>query len=173
MVGTDHLTGLSQRRPFFERLEEELGRANSRRATLSVALMDVDEFKKFNDTWGHLAGDRALQLLAARLRKSVRASDLVARYGGEEFVVAFPRMDVERAVRRAEELRCELAEVPIPAGGAPRHLTLSMGVASWPADGETFDEVLAKADSRLYEAKTRGRNQVVGPGQRLREAAEA
>lgn len=173
MVGTDHLTGLSQRRPFFERLEEELERANSRRATLSVALMDVDEFKKFNDTFGHLAGDRALQLLAARLRKSVRASDLVARYGGEEFVVAFPRMDVERAVRRAEELRSELAEVPIPAGGSPRHLTLSMGVASWPADGETFDEVLAKADSRLYEAKSRGRNQVVGPDQRLREAAEA
>ena len=172
MVGTDHLTGLSQRRPFFERLEEELQRANSRRATLSVALMDVDEFKKFNDTFGHLAGDRALQLLAARLRKSVRASDLVARYGGEEFVVAFPRMEVERAVRRAEELRVDLAGVAVPAGGAARHLTLSIGVASWPADGETFDEVLAKADSRLYEAKTRGRNQVVGPGVRLREAAE-
>jgi diguanylate cyclase (GGDEF)-like protein len=172
MVGTDHLTGLSQRRPFFERLEEELERANSRHATLSIALMDVDEFKKFNDTFGHIAGDRALQLLASRLRKSVRASDLVARYGGEEFVVAFPRMDVERAVRRAEELRLELADVPVAAGGAPRHLTLSMGVASWPADGATFDEVLAVADSRLYQAKSRGRNQVVGPEARIREAAE-
>ena len=82
MVGTDHLTGLSQRRPFFERLEEELERASSSRGVLSVALFDVDEFKKFNDSLGHLAGDQALQLLAARLRKSVRTSDLVARYGG-------------------------------------------------------------------------------------------
>ncbi len=172
MVGTDHLTGLSQRRPFFERLEEELARATSSRATLSLALFDVDEFKKFNDTFGHLAGDRALHLLAARLRKSVRTTDLVARYGGEEFVVAFPRMPIERAVRRADELRAELAGVPLPAGGAVRHLTLSVGVASWPADGESFEEVLGRADSRLYDAKDRGRNRVVGPPDRLREAAD-
>lgn len=163
MVGTDHLTGLSQRLPFFERLEEELGRASSSRATLSVALFDVDEFKKFNDTFGHLAGDRALQLLAARLRKSVRTTDLVARYGGEEFVVAFPRMDVERALRRADELRLELSTVPLPAGGAVQHLTLSVGVASWPADGESFEAVLGSADQRLYAAKNAGRNQVIGP----------
>jgi diguanylate cyclase (GGDEF)-like protein len=173
MVGTDHLTGLSQRRPFFERLEEELERATSTRATLSVALFDVDEFKKYNDTFGHLAGDRALQLLAARLRKSVRSSDLVARYGGEEFVVAFPRMDVGRALRRAEELRVELAQVPLPAGGAVRHLTLSAGVASWPADGESFEEVLGKADERLYSAKTSGRNRVCGPPGPLRAAGDA
>jgi diguanylate cyclase (GGDEF)-like protein len=168
MVGTDHLTGLSQRRPFFERLEEELERATSSRATLSVALFDVDEFKKFNDTFGHLAGDRALQLLAGRLRKSVRTTDLVARYGGEEFVVAFPRMDVERAVRRADELRAELAAVTLPAGGGVRHLTLSVGVASWPADGEAFEEVLGQADKRLYQAKDRGKNCVIGPRDRVR-----
>jgi len=172
MVGTDHLTGLSQRRPFFERLEEELQRANSSRGALSIALFDVDEFKKYNDTFGHLAGDRALQLLAGRLRKSVRASDLVARFGGEEFVVAFPRMDVDRALRRADELRLELAGVPLPAGGGPRHLTLSVGVASWPADGETFEEVLGKADERLYEAKTLGRNRACGPPRALRPTAE-
>lgn len=168
MVGTDHLTGLSQRRPFLERIEEELQRAGSDRGSLSVALLDVDEFKKFNDTHGHLAGDRALQLLAARLRKSVRSSDLVARFGGEEFVIAFPRMDVERAVRRVNELRAELSGVQIPADGAMHQLTLSGGVGSWPADGETFEAVLTRVDERLYEAKAGGRNRVVGPRGHLR-----
>jgi diguanylate cyclase (GGDEF)-like protein len=163
MVGTDHLTGLSQRRPFLERIEEELQRSTSTRATLSVALLDVDEFKKFNDSNGHLAGDQALQLLAMRLRRSVRASDLVARFGGEEFVIAFPRMDVERAVKRVNELREELGLVPIPVAGQTHRLTVSGGVGSWPGDGESFEQVLARVDERLYEAKRRGRNCVVGP----------
>lgn len=168
MVGTDHLTGLSQRRPFLERIEEELQRSVGNRASLSVALLDVDEFKKFNDTHGHLAGDRALQLLAGRLRKLVRSSDLVARFGGEEFVVAFPRMDVERAVRRVNELRAELASIQIPVSGRTFTLTLSGGVGSWPADGDTFDAVLARVDERLYQAKGAGRNCVCGPRDHLR-----
>jgi diguanylate cyclase (GGDEF)-like protein len=168
MVGTDHLTGLSQRRPFLERIDEELQRSQSNRASLSVALLDFDEFKKFNDSHGHMAGDLALQLLAARLRKSVRSSDLVARFGGEEFVIAFPRMDVERAVKRVNELREELASVPIPVGGTSYHLTVSAGVGSWPADGDSFEKVLAAVDERLYEAKTAGRNRVVGPRAHLR-----
>jgi len=173
MVGTDHLTGLSQRRPFLERVQEELERSGSSRATLSLALLDVDEFKRFNDSFGHLAGDRALQLLAERLRKSVRTSDLVARFGGEEFVVAFPRMDVERAVKRVNELRAELSGVSIPIPGeSAKHLTLSAGVGSWPADGQTFEEVLAKIDERLYEAKTQGRNRVIGPPRHLRPVAD-
>jgi diguanylate cyclase (GGDEF)-like protein len=170
MVGTDHLTGLSQRRPFLERIEEELRRSTSDRATLSVALLDVDEFKKFNDSHGHLEGDRALQTLAMRLRRSVRASDLVARFGGEEFVIAFPRMDVERAVKRVNELREELSSVPLSIGGQTFRLTVSGGVGSWPADGETFDAVLAQVDERLYEAKRQGRNRVVGPRGHLRVA---
>jgi diguanylate cyclase (GGDEF)-like protein len=174
MVGTDHLTGLSQRRPFLERVHEELARSVSTRATMSLALLDVDEFKRFNDSFGHLAGDRALQLLAERLRKSVRTSDLVARFGGEEFVVAFPRMDVERAVKRVNELRAELANVPIPiAGEGIKNLTLSAGVGSWPADGETFEDVLARIDERLYEAKAQGRNRVIGPRSHLRTVADA
>jgi two-component system cell cycle response regulator len=172
MVGTDHLTGLSQRRPFLERIEEELQRTTSTRGTLSVALLDVDEFKKFNDTHGHLAGDRALQLLAMRLRKSVRSSDLVARFGGEEFVIAFPRLDVDRAVRRVNELRAELGAVPIPANGKTHQLTLSAGVGSWPTDGETFEAVLARVDERLYEAKAAGRNRVVGPAAQSLRALE-
>ena len=173
MVGTDHLTGLSQRRPFLERVHEELERSSSSRATMSLALLDVDEFKRFNDSFGHLAGDRALQVLAERLRKSVRTSDLVARFGGEEFVVAFPRMDVERAVKRVNELRLELGGVPIPVPGhGAKNLTLSAGVGSWPADGETFEDVLARIDERLYEAKTQGRNRVIGPRSHLRPVAD-
>ncbi len=163
MVGVDHLTGLSQRAPFVERVDEELARARRRSAPLSVAILDVDGFKAFNDAYGHPAGDRALQLVATRLRGSVRKSDLVARYGGEEFVVAFPETEVEQARLRVEHIRKELAGVNIQVGREQRQVTVSAGVGSWPADGETFDAVLAQADTRLLEAKRRGKNQVVAP----------
>src|SRR5678815_1480658 len=172
MVGTDHLTGLSQRRPFLERIEEELARSGER-STLSIALFDVDEFKRFNDRFGHLSGDRALQLLAQRLRKLVRTTDLVARFGGEEFVVAFPRLDVVRAARRVNELRADLAQVALPTTGGVQHLTVSAGVGSWPEDGQTFDEVLGQVDERLYEAKRTGRNRIVGPEASLRSVQDA
>ncbi len=161
MIGTDQLTGLLQRRPFLERIEEELARADVVRTTLSVAIFDVDEFKHFNDRDGHLAGDRVLQRIGEQLRKSVRTTDLVARYGGEEFVVAFPRLEVQLASRRADGVRSEVAEMGLGADG--RVLTISGGVASWPADGATFEEVLKKADERLYQAKSSGRNLVIGP----------
>jgi two-component system, cell cycle response regulator len=163
MVGTDELTGLSQRRPFLERIEEQLAGKSPGRRVLSIAVLDIDEFKRFNDAFGHLAGDRALQLLAEGLRTAVRATDLVARFGGEEFVVAFPGMDVAQAVMRVEDLRIKLAQVAIPVAGVTHWLTMSAGVGSWPADGGSFPEVLAQADVRLYEAKRRGRNCVVGP----------
>jgi diguanylate cyclase (GGDEF)-like protein len=163
MVGTDELTGLSQRRPFLERIEEQLTGNSPSRRVLSIAVLDIDEFKRFNDSFGHLAGDRALQLLAETLRAAVRATDLVARFGGEEFVVAFPGMDVVQAVQRVENLRIKLAQVAIPVDGVVHWLTMSAGVGSWPADGGTFTDVLSQADARLYEAKRRGRNCVVGP----------
>ena len=161
MIGTDHLTGLLQRRPFLERVEEELARADPARSILSVAVFDVDEFKRFNDTFGHLAGDRALEGIAEQLRLAVRTTDLVARYGGEEFVIAFPRMDVQLALDRVNDLCRRVAEVELGPSG--ERLTLSAGVASWPADGATFEVVLNSADERLYTAKRSGRNLVVGP----------
>jgi diguanylate cyclase (GGDEF)-like protein len=163
MVGVDHLTGLSQRAPFEERVDEELSRARRRGAPLSVAMLDLDGFKAFNDRFGHPAGDRALQLVASRLRASVRKSDLVARFGGEEFVVAFPETAVEQARLRVEHIRAELARCTIQIGREQRQVTVSGGVGSWPADGDTFDAVLAQADARLFEAKRRGKNQVVAP----------
>ena len=164
MVGVDQLTGLSQRAPFVERIDEELARARRRGAPLSVAILDLDGFKAFNDTFGHPVGDRALQAVATRLRSSVRKSDLVARFGGEEFVVAFPETAVEQARHRVEHIRAELARVSIQVGrGEQRQVTVSAGLGSWPADGETFDAVLTTADARLYEAKRSGKNRVVAP----------
>jgi diguanylate cyclase (GGDEF)-like protein len=165
MIGVDHLTGLSQRAPFVERIDEELARARRRGAPLSVAILDLDGFKAFNDTFGHPVGDRALQAVATRLRSSVRKSDLVARFGGEEFVVAFPETAVDQARQRVEHIRAELARVSIQVGrGEQRQVTVSAGLGSWPADGETFDAVLTSADARLYEAKRRGKNRVVASG---------
>jgi diguanylate cyclase (GGDEF)-like protein len=164
MVGVDHLTGLSQRAPFVERVDEELARARRRGAPFSVAILDLDGFKAFNDTFGHPIGDRALQLVATRLRSSVRKSDLVARFGGEEFVVAFPETTVEQAHQRLEAIRAELARVSIQVGrGEQRQVTVSAGLGSWPADGETFEAVMTSVDARLYEAKRRGKNRVVAP----------
>ena len=172
MVGTDQLTGLLQRRPFYERIEEELQRADVARTNLSIAIFDVDEFKRYNDQLGHLEGDRALQRIGEQLRKAVRTTDIVSRYGGEEFVIAFPRMDVQLATRRAEALRAEIAAMQLGTSDAP--LTISGGVASWPADGQSFEEVLHRADERLYGAKAAGRNMVIGPRPvPLRSAGEA
>ena len=98
LIGTDQLTGLLQRRPFFERIDEELQRADFARTQLSVAIFDVDEFKRFNDRLADLEGDRALQRIGEQLKIAVRTTDSVARYGGEEFVIAFPRMDVQLAL---------------------------------------------------------------------------
>jgi diguanylate cyclase (GGDEF)-like protein len=160
MVGTDQLTGLLQRRPFLERIDEELARADVARTNLSIAIFDVDGFKQYNDQFGHQEGDRALVRIAEQLKLGVRTTDLLARYGGEEFVIAFPRLDVQLAARRVEALRAAIESTQLQVGQA---LTISAGVASWPADGKDFDAVLKRADERLYAAKASGRNVVIGP----------
>jgi diguanylate cyclase (GGDEF)-like protein len=163
MVGVDHLTGLSQRAPFIERIDEELSRSRRRGSPMSVAILDIDGFKGFNDAFGHPSGDRALQIVASYLRSSVRKSDLVARFGGEEFVIAFPETEVALATSRMEAIRAEIARLPIPVGKDVHRLTVSAGMGSWPVDGDTFEAVLDRADTRLFDAKRQGRNQVVGP----------
>jgi len=161
MIGTDHLTGLLQRRPFLERVDEELARADPARSQLGIAVFDVDEFKRFNDEFGHLAGDRALERIAEQLKLAVRTTDLVARYGGEEFVIAFPRMDVQLALERVRDVCARVGAIQLTPEG--RRLTLSAGVACWPSDGMSFEAVLDAADQRLYAAKRSGRNLVIGP----------
>ena len=135
---------------------------------LSIAILDVDGFKQFNDSYGHPAGDAALRTLAAALRGSARRSDVVARYGGEEFVIILTETRVQEAVAKLDALREEVGTLPIetPRASWPGRLTVSAGVASWPDDGAWPDELLHAADDRLLAAKRAGRNRVFGPRDR-------
>jgi diguanylate cyclase (GGDEF)-like protein len=164
----DALTQLHNRAYFEERLVEELLRASRYGRALSVAILDVDGFKQFNDTYGHPAGDAALRTLAAALRGSARRSDIVARYGGEEFVIIFTETRVHEAVAKLDALREEIGKLSIetPRASWPGRLTVSAGVASWPDDGAWPDELLYAADDRLLAAKRAGRNRVFGPRDR-------
>jgi diguanylate cyclase (GGDEF)-like protein len=161
----DRLTGLLNRGYFDERIEEEASRARRYGRPLTVALVDLDRFKQFNDTFGHAAGDDALRTLANVLKLSVRRSDIVARYGGEEFVVLFPETSAREAMEKLETIRERIASLRIPVARRtiPAQVTLSGGVASWPDDGSAVDEVLFTADERLFAAKRAGRNRLVGP----------
>lgn len=161
----DRLTGLLNRGYFDERVEEEASRARRYGRPLTIALIDLDKFKQFNDTYGHAAGDDALRTLANVLKLSVRRSDIVARYGGEEFVVMFPETAVHEAMEKLETIRERIAalRIVIARRTVPAQITMSAGVSSWPEDGSAVDEVLFTADERLFAAKRAGRNRVVGP----------
>jgi two-component system, cell cycle response regulator len=163
LSGTDGLTGLANRAWFEERLEEEMSRARRRGESLAIAVADLDSFREMNTAHGHAGGDLALQAVARRLRQSIRKSDLAARLGGDEFVLAFPATDAAQAVLRLDGLRLEVAGLRVPIGRGELRLTRSVGVASWPEDGLAFEDVLAKADERTFEAKRLGKNCVVGP----------
>jgi diguanylate cyclase (GGDEF)-like protein len=165
MSTSDRLTGLFNRGYIEEYLGHELPRSARTGEPLALAMLDVDRFKSFNDSHGHVAGDRALRQLATVLRGSLRRSDVIARYGGEEIVLALPGTDLASAIEKLDEVRVRIAvtDIPLPRGGSGR-ITVSIGVASLGADGATMDELLDAADGRLYEAKAAGRNRLVGPG---------
>ncbi len=168
LSANDGLTGLMNRRAFDERWSGEVARARRYGRPISIAAIDIDYFKQFNDTYGHAAGDTALRSVARVIRSRVRAGDFVARLGGEEFVVALPETNSASAVTMAESLRRAVAENPIaiPGSRTPASVTVSIGVASWPEHGEEVSRLLERADDRLYEAKLAGRDQVKGPGER-------
>jgi diguanylate cyclase (GGDEF)-like protein len=147
---TDQLTGVANRRTWDHELPRELARAHRTREPLAMAMLDLDRFKAYNDTYGHPAGDRLLRSAAAAWSERLRTTDVLARYGGEEFAVLLPACDAASAQRVAEQLR---AAVP---GGQ----TCSIGVATW--DGvETAEELVARADAALYAAKDSGRDRVM------------
>jgi diguanylate cyclase (GGDEF)-like protein len=162
---TDRLTGVLNRGAFDERLLAEASRARRHDRPFTVALVDVDQFKRFNDAHGHAGGDIVLRVLADTLVASVRRSDIVARYGGEEFALVLPETGAQAAMGRIETLRRVVAATPIDTGQGtgPVHVTVSIGVAGWPEDGAEISDVLARADSRLYDAKRRGRDRTAGP----------
>jgi two-component system cell cycle response regulator len=161
----DRLTGVYNRGYFDERLAAELSRARRHDEPLALVMLDVDHFKKFNDNHGHAAGDAALRAVSTLVRHSVRRSDLVARYGGEEFVMVMPTTSAEQAMEKLQSMRQAIAELKIrlPKQQTTANLTISAGIAIFPADGVTADELLDQADARLFEAKEAGRNRVFGP----------
>lgn len=159
----DPLTALYNRGYVDDRFNIELSRAQRYSQSLTVAVIDVDQFKVFNDTHGHAAGDVALRSLSAILRQSFRQSDTVGRYGGEEFVVLLPETDIASAHQKLESVRNAIASSPIglPSGIQLNAITISAGLAVFPAEGSTEAELFAIADERLFEAKRGGRNRVV------------
>jgi two-component system cell cycle response regulator len=166
MAVTDPLTGLHNRRYLDSHLQTLFDRARARNKPLSIMFADIDRFKTINDSWGHDGGDAVLREFAARLRKTLRAIDLVCRYGGEEFVVVMPETDLAVAERVAERVRGEIAgEGFRPAEGKPAiSVTASLGVAaSRGTDDDSLEQLVKRADEALYEAKRSGRNRVVAP----------
>lgn len=158
----DPLTGLFNRGYLHERVTSEISRAQRGGQPLTIAMVDVDHFKSFNDTHGHAAGDLVLQAIADTLRRSFRITDIVSRYGGEEFVIAMPDTDALSAARKLESVRQSIEGTPVrTSGGKAVHVTISAGLAACPQDGTTEAGLLAAADARLFQAKDSGRNRIV------------
>lgn len=155
----DPLTKLPNRTGYNEQLEQELQQFEQFNRPLTVAVCDIDHFKQVNDNYGHLAGDKALRLLASVLTNGLRSSDYVARYGGEEFVILMPATRCSEAARILDKLRKAIAGSPFNFKGTPVPVTVSIGV-SQVQHGDTPEELFARADDLLYKAKQQGRNQL-------------
>lgn len=154
----DFLTRLANRRAFEQRLSEELERVRRYGGTFSLILMDIDEFKKVNDEFGHPAGDRVLKFIAGVLNEKVRTTDFVSRYGGEEFAVLLPETSVDRALVVAEKIRKALQNSSLLHGKTKIKVTVSAGVGGVKPDGESLADLVARVDAALYQAKKKGRN---------------
>jgi diguanylate cyclase (GGDEF)-like protein len=156
LSATDVVTKLYNRRHLMETLANEIQRCRRHQRILSVVMLDVDEFKKYNDAFGHQAGDKVLVEVASVLRKFTRDVDCVARYGGEEFLLVLPETQIEGATLVSERVREHLADKEFGGG----KITLSIGIAEFPAHGDSPEAVIASADAAMYQAKRAGRDRV-------------
>lgn len=160
LATTDSLTGLANRRHFLDLVERELERARRYQRELTLFILDLDHFKRINDTHGHGAGDEVLRRVADACRETVRSSDVVGRIGGEELAILLPETGLEGGEMLGERLCVAIAALDINVRGAHIHVTTSIGIASlWP--DETLEDFLTRCDNALYEAKHKGRNRVV------------
>jgi diguanylate cyclase (GGDEF)-like protein/PAS domain S-box-containing protein len=158
----DHLTGLFNRRYLEETLKRELHRAKRKNTTLGIIMFDVDNFKKYNDSYGHAAGDLVLQEMGKLMQDHIRKEDVPARYGGDEFVIILPDVSIEVVLNRATHILDEAKKIKIRFHGKKLpNCTLSIGAAIFPKNGITYETVLHAADIALYNAKSEGRNRVV------------
>ena len=157
----DPLTNLFNRRYLEETLDRELARAERESYPVCIIMIDLDHFKKINDTYGHDAGDEVLRALAKTLSEQSRRGDFACRYGGEEFVIVMPNITKHTAYERARKLRRRLNSLEIPYECHRLTTTISMGIASYPANGETRQALLRAADQAMYGAKRAGRDHIL------------
>jgi len=160
---TDGMTGVHNKRYLLELLERDIAMGARQQTPLSLIMIDIDHFKKINDTYGHLAGDQALKEMCRRVEPRLRTTDVLARYGGEEFAVVLPATPREGALEVAETLRALIEAEPFTHEQTRIPATISLGLATTdPATPTTVTELIKRADDNLYEAKRSGRNRVVG-----------
>jgi diguanylate cyclase (GGDEF)-like protein len=144
-----------------ESLDREMQRAKRKKRPLAIVFLDLDHFKKFNDVFGHDAGDMVLRSLADVFRQHFRADDVICRYGGEEFAVILPESSAKGAAERANDLRASVKKVSLRhKGNTLDRVTLSIGVSAFPDDGSEPEDLLKVADERLYQAKAKGRDRI-------------
>lgn len=162
MAITDALTGLHNHRYFQQQFPQELGRAKRYQKPLSMIMLDVDDFKKFNDTYGHACGDLVLAAIGEIITMTLRRVDFAFRYGGEEFIVLLPETRLESAIQVAERLRERIERETVTAlkGIASHGVTVSVGVVACPENGSGRDKLFNKVDALLYRAKGEGKNRV-------------
>lgn len=159
-ANTDELTGLHNRRLLFERLREEANRAQRFGFGLTILMVDIDHFKEVNDTQGHAVGDQVLSEVAQIIKFNTRAYDVLCRYGGDEFTLILPQTDRDQGLVVAERIRSAVQHGSFNRGHDPPLITASLGLSSYPEDGDDPDVLLQAADLALYHAKQSGRNQV-------------
>ena len=166
LARTDELTGMNNRRAFLELADHTLQQAERYDRPLSLILFDLDGFKAVNDSHGHATGDQVLRTVADVVRNTIRTSDVAGRLGGEEFAILLPETEAQAALVIAERLRSGFAQTPARVARGPLRFTASFGVAERDGNNGPMDELLARADAALYQAKRRGRDRVEISGRR-------
>lgn len=162
LSNTDHLTGLFNRRYLIEALDKEVQRSGRKDGMVALIMLDLDHFKRVNDTYGHMQGDVVLQKVALQLQKELRGYDVAARYGGEEFVAILPDTNLKDAFMVADRIRLSIQGMHLAGPMSGERITASLGIASFPSPRyDDIDGLLRAADEALYQAKERGRNRVI------------
>jgi diguanylate cyclase (GGDEF)-like protein len=161
LANTDSLTRIYNRRGFFLQAKSEIKNARSQDCTLCALIIDIDHFKKVNDSYGHASGDAVIRAIVTETRKTLRSTDLIGRYGGEEFVILLPDSDLDTAVAVAERIRRNIAALQVSTKTGTIHVTVSIGISQFEQSVGSLDDLLLRADQALNVAKTNGRNRIM------------